>query len=73
MEQTPQRDGAARPAPGNGNTRQRPNLPTRDPTSREGGRRTSAGDEQRHCGPSHTELNIRNKRRLEALSRRYPR
>ena len=38
-EQTPQRDEAARPAPGNGNKRQRPNP--RDPTSREGGRRTS--------------------------------
>ena len=28
--------------------------------------------ENRGTGPSHTELNIRNKRRLGALSRRYP-
>ena len=37
-EQTPQRDGAARPAPGNGNKRQRPNP---RPDLREGGGRKS--------------------------------
>ena len=44
--------------------------PTRDPTSREGGRR--AGGRRTQALGLATELNIRNKRRLEALSRRYP-
>ena len=50
--------------------------PTRDPTSREGGRRTNEREASieasRGTGPSHTELNMRNKTRLEALGRRYP-
>ena len=67
-EQTPQRDGAARPAPGNGNKRQRPNPRPDLKRGRETeGRETGGG-----AGPSHTELNIRNKTRLNALSRRYP-
>ena len=44
--------------------------PTRDPTSREGGRR--AGGRRTQALGLATELNIRSKRRLEALSRRYP-
>ena len=67
-EQTPQRDGAARPAPGNDNKRQRDNpRPDLKRGREEGGRETNTG-----TAPSHTELNIRNKRWLEALSRRYP-
>ena len=86
VEQTPQRDG--RPAPGNGNKRHyKRKKNDRDPTSQPATRPHKRGREADergtsrgtvlhnplHCGPSHTELNIRNKRRLEVLSRRYPR
>ena len=67
-EQTPQRHGAARPAPSNGNKRQRPNP--RPDLKR--GRETEGRETGEGAGPSHTELNIRNKTRLDALSRRYP-
>ena len=58
----------ARPAPGNGNKRQRPNP--RPDLKR--GRETEGRETGEGAGPSHTELNIRNKTRLDALSRRYP-
>ena len=45
-EQTPQRDGAARPAPGNDNKLQRPNPRLDASQERAGGGR--AGDEQWH-------------------------
>ena len=67
-EQTPQRDGAARPVPGNGNKRQRPNPRPDLKRGREADERAT----NRGTGPIHTELNMRNRRRLEALSRRYP-
>ena len=67
-EQSPQRDGAARPAPGNGNKRQRPNpRPDLKRGREEGGRETNTGTR-----PGHTELNITNKRQIEVLNRRYP-
>ena len=67
-EPTRQRDGAARPSPSNGNKRQRPNP--RPDLKR--GRETEGRETGEGAGPSHTELNIRNKTRLDALSRRYP-
>ena len=66
--QTPHRDGAARPMPGNGNKRQRPNP--RPDLKR--GREAEERAVRRAARPSHTEMNTRSKRRLEALSRRYP-
>ena len=67
-EQSPQRDGAARQAPGNGNKRQRPNpRPDLKRGREEGGSEASAGTR-----PSHTKLNIRNKRQIEMLNQRYP-
>ena len=36
------------------------------------GREADERETSEGTGPSHSELNIRNKRRLEALSRRYP-
>ena len=66
--QTPHRDGAARPMPGNGNKRQRPNP--RPDLKR--GREAEDRAVRRAARPSHTEMNTRSKRRLEALSRRYP-
>ena len=65
--QTPHRDGAARPMPGNGNKRQRPNP--RPDLKR--GREAEDRAVRRAARPSHTEMNTRSKRRLEALSRRY--
>ena len=66
--QSPQRDEAARPAPGNGNKRQRPNpRPDLKRGREEGGGEASAGTR-----PSHTKLNIRNKRQIEMLNQRYP-
>ena len=59
---------AARPSPGNGNKRQRPNPRTDLKRGRETEERETSGG----AGPGHTELNIRNQTRLEALSRRYP-
>ena len=64
-----QRDGAARPAPGNGNKRQRPNP---RPDLKRGREADEREMNNRGTGPSHTELNNRKKTRLEALSRRYP-
>ena len=66
--QTPHRDGAARPMPGNGNKRQRPNP--RPDLKR--GREAEERAVRRAARPSHTEMNTRSKRRLEALSRRHP-
>ena len=66
--QTPHRDGAARPMPGDGNKRQRPNP--RPDLKR--GREAEERAVRRAARPSHTEMNTRSKRRLEALSRRYP-
>ena len=66
--QTPHRDGAARPMPGDGNKRQRPNPRPDLKRGREAEERATG----RAARPSHTEMNTRNKRRLEALSRRYP-
>ena len=54
--------------PGNGNKRQRPNP--RPDLKR--GRETEERAGRRAARPSHTEMNTRSKRRLEALSRRYP-
>ena len=65
---TPQRDGPARPAPGGANKRQRPNPRPDLKRGREADERKKREDAR----PSHTALNIRNKTRLEALSRRYP-
>ena len=65
---TPQRDGPARPAPGGANKRQRPNP--RPDLKR--GREADERKKREGARPSHTALNIRNKTRLEALSRRYP-
>ena len=65
---TPQRDGPARPAPGGANKRQRPNP--RPDLKR--GREADERKTREGARPSHTALNIRNKTRLEALSRRYP-
>ena len=67
-EPTRQRDGAARPSPSNGNKWQRP-IPRPDLKR---GRETEGRETGEGAGPSHTELNIRNKTRLDALSRRYP-
>ena len=63
------RDGAAgrrraTATNGRGPTRPRPDLKR--------GREADERQTSRGTGPSHTELNIRNKRWLEALSRRYP-
>eukprot|EP00964_Phaeocystis_antarctica_P082085 scaffold51448_cov64-Phaeocystis_antarctica.AAC.1 len=58
--QATQRDGAARPAPGNGNKRQRPNpRPDLKRGREEGGSEASAGTR-----PSHTKLNMRNQRQI---------
>ncbi len=54
--------------PGNGNKRQRPNP--RPDLKR--GREAEDRAVRRAARPSHTEMNTRSKRRLEALSRRYP-
>ena len=64
-----ERRGAARPAPGGANDkRQRPNP--RPDLKR--GREADERKTREGARPSHTALNIRNKTRLEALSRRYP-
>ena len=57
-----------RPMPGDGNKRQRPNPRPDLKRGREAEERATG----RAARPSHTEMNTRNKRRLEALSRRYP-
>ena len=54
--------------PGNGNKRQRPNP--RPDLKR--GREAEERAVRRAARPSHTEMNTRSKRRLEALCRRYP-
>ena len=64
--QTPHRDGAARPMPGNGNKRPNPRPDLKR------GREAEERAVRRAARPSHTEMNTRSKRRLEALSRRYP-
>ena len=74
VEQTAQGDGAARPAPGNGNKRQRPQPtnPPRPDLKTEGGRRTGVPGRRTKAPGLPTELNMRKKRQLEALSRGYP-
>ena len=54
--------------PGNGNKRQRPNP--RPDLKR--GRDAEERAVRRAARPRHTKMNTRSKRRLEALSRRYP-
>ena len=54
--------------PGDGNKRQRPNPRPDLKRGREAEERATG----RAARPSHTEMDTRNKRRLEALSRRYP-
>ena len=61
--QTPHRDGAARPMPGDGNKRQRPNPRPDLKRGREAEERAAG----RAASPSHTKMNTTNKRRLEAL------
>ena len=64
-----ERRGGAAVAPGIGNKRQT-TQPAARPQERAGGGRE--GYKDGHWAYSHTELNIRSKRRIEALNRRYP-
>jgi hypothetical protein len=66
--ETLKRDGAARPAASNGNKRQRPNPRPDLKWGRDDDGRASAGG----ATPGHTELIEEKKRRLKALSQRYP-